>query len=60
MPTLQLICETDTLEPNVAIPTDPSARARVSITTSACGGTEKAVRFLEHVQGHNSTENILA
>ena len=46
----QLICETDTLEPNVAIPTDPDARARVSITTSACGGTEKAVRFLEHVQ----------
>ena len=46
----QLICETDTLEPNVAIPTDPDARARVSITTSACGGTDKGVRFLEHVQ----------
>lgn len=45
----QLICETDTLEPNVAIPANNEV-ARVSITTSACAGTAKEIRFLEHVQ----------
>lgn len=34
----------------MAIPTDPRDVARVSITTSACGGTDKAIHFLEHVQ----------
>ncbi len=47
----QLICETDTLEPNVAIPSvGDEDVARVSITTAACEGTAKEIRYLEHVQ----------